>query len=181
MAQCYSFSEAVRASWCRTPTVKVTLIPCPPNNTLSVLLWESRPVLSCIMLKYSFGDQITCVHISLTSGNNLPAKDASHSVCIHCCFFHSNSVSLNPHSSFLLFGEDSSAVSWNEHRLLVLFIRPSVPSGLLSLQEAVGTTYIFQSAESCLCVRQKLPGDSEILPSVILPLRAALLPSSGHI
>lgn len=116
--------------------------------------------------------------ISLTSGNNLPAKDASHSVCIHRCFFHGNSVSLNPHSSFLLFGEDSRAVGWNEHRLLVLFIRPSVPSGLLSLQEAVGTTYIFQPAESCLCVRQKLTGDSEILPSVISPFRVALLPSS---
>lgn len=43
------------------------------------------------------------VSISLTSGNNLPARDASHLVCVHCCFFPSNSASFNlvHHSVFL--------------------------------------------------------------------------------
>lgn len=88
---------------------------------------------------------------------------------------------LIPIHPFCFFGEDSSAAGWNEHSLLVLFISTSVPSGLLSLQEAVGTVFILQLAESCLCVRQRLPGGSAILCSRRLPLKAALLPSSGRV
>lgn len=96
-------------------------------------------------------------------------------------FFQNNSASFNPCSSFLAFGEDSSAAGCNKHRPLVLFIRPSVPSGLLSLQEAVGIIYFFQPAKSCLCLRQKLTEDSKILPSVGLAFKIPLLPISAHI
>lgn len=95
-------------------------------------------------------------------------------ICIHCCFFHSNFASLNPHSSFVVFGEDSRAAGWSECSRLVLFISPSVPSGLPSFQAALGSGYISQPAGSCLCFGQKLLGDSEMLCSVSLPFRVAL-------
>lgn len=78
--------------------------------------------------------------ISLTSGNNLLARDA--------VFFKVILPFLIPVYNFWFFGEDSSATGWNKHRPLTLFIRLSVPSGLLSLQEAVGTIHIFQPVKS---------------------------------
>lgn len=103
------------------------------------------------------------------------------SLCTLLLFFKVILPLLIPVHHSCFFGEDSSAIGCNKHRPLVLFIRPSVPSGLLSLQEAVGTIHFFQPAKSCLCVRQKLTEDSKILPSVDLAFKIALLPISVHI
>lgn len=45
------------------------------------------------------------VSLSLTSGNNLSARDASHSVCVHCCFFKIILPLLIPVHNFCFLGK----------------------------------------------------------------------------